>query len=91
MVEANLNGLETKNNINCVDIEKIIKECVSELQEEKAKVSVIKDNNKSRLDSKSRSLRRQLNKSKHNNKYINELKNIKYVKSQVHYRNFGTY
>jgi len=91
MVEANLKGIETKNHINCVDIETVIQECISELQEDKIRVSKEKDINKNRLDSKSRSLERLLNKSKYNNEYNNELKNVKYVKSQVHYRNFGTY
>jgi hypothetical protein len=91
MIEANLNGSQTKNCVNCIDLEAIIDECVIEQKENKTTVSKGNDINTFRLKTESRSLKKLLNKGKLNNKHMNELKTIKYVKSQVHYRNFGTH
>jgi hypothetical protein len=91
MVEANLKGLGTKNCINCVDIESIIDECVLEQQENQGKILKKKDNYEHQLSTKSKSFKKFLDRSKYNNKYMNELKSIKFIKSQVNYRNFAIY
>ncbi|MFW9939141.1 MAG: hypothetical protein ACFFD5_15955 [Candidatus Thorarchaeota archaeon] len=91
MVEANLNGPQTKNCVNCINIEAVIKECVLEEQEKNVVVPKKNDLNKFQFPERSKSFKKLLSKGKYNNKYMIELKNIKYVKSQVQYRNFGTY
>ncbi|MFX0059836.1 MAG: hypothetical protein ACFE8J_16190, partial [Candidatus Heimdallarchaeota archaeon] len=83
MVEANLKGMGTKNCVNCVNIEAVIQECISEERESKARVAKTDDKKIFQEKGKSRLLTKLLNKGKYNYDYSNELKDIKYVKSQI--------